>query len=448
MQELRPLAEVWEPAKAVPVDGRDRPFICILATGLVLNLVILAYVNAVAFVKQPYSDMFDFLQDLFSGSGRIAAYLWNPHNGQHLVWLRLLTLLDVRLFGGSAIIFAAAALLSLTLAAALSAYILWRALPAPAVAIGAGLLIAMLALSATNATDTTQPINAGYAISFGLAVLAIVLFESPGWPRLKLAPALALPLAVGAMVGSGAGLAIWPVLAFSALRRRRFGMLLIVVVLGAALFGLFWRDSQLITASHPNTPGDSMHVAKMVEYFLLYSGMPWSLASAPWLARLVIGAAAALAGTILALRGASLDGQAGRVRRIGLDLMLFALVTAAMAAAGRVDENAAVVVPARYAVFMTAFDIGLLMVICAHLAQDWPGARRSAGIAASLLALLLVGGQVLAGRGVIHSSQRVREKVAAFDAGRRAPDMTEVIHPDLAFAARVTEECRQRGLYQ
>jgi hypothetical protein len=437
---------------AAPIAGADRPLIGLLAAGLLLNAAIFAYVTVVGFVKQPFSDMFHFLEDLFDWQrgGGLLTYFWRLHNGQRLVWMRVLTLLDVRAFHGTGVVFPLVASLALVWAAALAAYVLRRSLPSRAVAACAGLLSGMFVFDAVNATDTTQPINAGYAVTFALAVAAIVLFESPGWRfrrRAGLAPILAFPAAVGAMLGSAAGLALWPVLALSALRDRRRGLLLVVTAMAVVLFGLFWHDARVSAGPHAPTYS-GFHPLKMAQYFLLYCGMPWSQARLPMFIRLAPGAGGALLGLWLALRGPHLAGPAGRVERIGLDLILFGLVTAVMAAAGRVDENAELVVPFRYTVFLSAYQCGFVFVIAARLASRWPAARRPASAVMAVATVGLIVFQLLAAGMVLRTSAIIRANIAAFNAGQRTPDMTRSIHYDLNFAAHVTSEYRRQGLYR
>ena len=454
MNKLRPLSEDWDsPEVAAGASATEPLVLALLAAALAASLGIFAYVVAKAFVKQPYSDMFDHLQRSFDdgGSGGGLTYLWSLHNGQHVVWVRILTALDVKLFHGTALIFAGVSILAVTLAAALIGYVLWRAVPARGLGAGAAALNGMLIVSTVNAEDCTQPINSVYAITFGLAVAAIVLLESPGWAlrgRIGSAQPIALIAALGAAFGNAAGLAVWPVLALSAWRSRMTRWLLATaIVAGGFLIALYLWDSHNI-ATAQRAGGSVRHAIRMADYFLLYCSAPWSLMRILKPARLAIGAIAALVGVVWIARGPRRTGPAGRIERIGLDLIAFALITAAMAAIGRVDENPEIAVPVRYAIFMSAFDVGVVCVLVARMTQDWPVSRGRAMTAALAMAALLLGQQVAAGASLIRSSAHVRAVIAAFDSGRRTPEMLRLIHPDLGFAARVTKEYRRRGLYR
>jgi hypothetical protein len=453
MSDLRPISEPWdlpEEAVATPVEPADRPLLGLLLVGLLIDLAVFAFVVVKGFVKQPYSDMFDYLQQLFAWESHwnLFGYLSALHNGQHLVWVRALTLMDVRLFHGTSVVFAATSSLAVILSAALAMWVVWRTVPARAVGAAAALLCGMLIVTTINAVDCTQAINAVYPITFALAVTAILLFErGVGAPDGDIAPLAALPIAVGALFGNAVGLAVWPVLALSALRARRYGMLTLAAVLGAVFIGLFWHDANSAPPGYASLGGGA-HIAKMIRYFLLYCGMPWSQIGILAPLRLAIGAVVGVIGAGLVARGPRLDGRAGRIERIGLDLTLLALVTAVMAAVGRVDESADVVVPVRYAIFMSALHVGVVCLIAARLTLDWPAARRWVTVVAGVAVVVLLGQQVAAGASALRSSVTVRGRIAAFNAGQRTPEMLQLIHRDLNFAARMTDEYRRRGLYK
>jgi hypothetical protein len=190
------------------------------------------------------------------------------------------------------------------------------------------------------------------------------------------------------------------------------------------------------------------HIAKMAQYFVVYAGLPWSAAGPLSGIRLAIGLATIGIGATLLWRGSRRDGAAGRLERVGLDLIAFALITAAMAALGRVDENAAVIVPMRYAVFMSAFQAGVICVLAPTLAERWDRLKRRATVAALGLAIGLLVQQGAAGADVLRTSTYIRAEIAAFDAGARRPEMHQLIYPDFAVAAQVSAECRRRGLYR
>jgi hypothetical protein len=455
VETLVPITDDWRPAEAAvtPIERTDRPVIGALAAILGVHVGIFLYVAAQGFVRQPYSDMFDFLRAEFDfeRGGDLIGYLASPHNHQHLVWVRLLTALDVQVFHGSALIFLIASSVSILIAAAVLAAGIWRGTPTRVVGAIGGLLAATLIVSAVNATDCTQPINSVYAIAFGFAVLAISLFERAGQDqpgRTVLFATLALTAAIGAVAGSAAGVAVFPVLIVSAARHPGARNLVAPTLLIGAL-----ASAIVLAALFSDAPGQSSssapgHAWKMIQYFVVYAGMPWSAVRLFSHFRLAVGLATIVIGAVVLWRGSRRGGAAGRLERVGLDLILFALITAAMAALGRVDENAAVVVPVRYAVFMSAFQVGVICVLAPALAERWARLKSYAGLAALAVGVALLAQQAAAGSSLLRTSHYIRSEIAAFQAGARRPEMRQLIHPDFNVAAQVQAECRRRGLYQ
>lgn len=455
METLVPISDDWRPTEAAvtPIAKADRPVIGALATILTAQIAIFGYVAVRGFVRQPFSDMFDFLRaefDLERG-GDLIAYLAAPHNHQHLVWVRVLTALDVQVFHGTALIFLIAASLSILAGATGIGVAIWRGTSVRVVGAIGGLVAMLLMISAANALDCTQPINSVYALAFGFAALAILLFESAAEAergRTALLLALSLTAGLGAVAGSAAGVAVLAALFVSAVRqpqnRPLIAPTLLVGLAATALVG----SAMIEGGASPPSAGGVGHAAKIAQYFVVYAGLPWSAAGPLSRIRLATGLATIGVGAILLWRGSRRDGAAGRLERIGLDLILFALVTAAMAALARVDESPAVVVPLRYAVFMSAFQAGVICVLAPMLADRWDRLKRFATVAALVLALALLAEQAVAGEGVLQTSIIIRNAVAAFDAGARQPEMHQLIHPDFALAARMGAECRKRGLYR
>ena len=454
METLVPISDDWRSPEVVvtPFERADRPAVAALATILAVDLAIFAYVAVRGFVRQPFSDMFAFLgaEFDFERGGDLLAYLASPHNGQHLAWMRMLTALDVQAFHGAGAVFLIASSLSILVAALAPAAELWRGVPVRVVGAISALLVAMLMISTLNALDCTQPINCVYAIAAGFAVLAVVLFEhsaSGQGARVVLFAVLALAAGLSAAAGSAAGVAVFPALIVSALRHPGHrGLTTASLMVGLAAMAIV-LTALLGAAPSPAQVGGN-HVGKMAEYFVTYAGMPWSSVRLLSRVRLAIGLVAIAVGAALVWRGSRRQGDAGRLERIGLDLILFAIVTAAMAAVGRVDQTDGVIVPVRYAVFMSVFQVGVVCVLAPEIAERWAGVKRFAVPAALALALALLAQQVAAGMSVLQTSQIIRREIADFEAGARRADMRQTIFPDFNYALRVEAECRRRGLYQ
>ena len=446
MDTTVPVPEAPRLADVTPLERSDRRTLAVLAAIACVHLALFAYVAVNGLVRRPYSDMLDFLRAEcgLERTGDLAAYLALEHNHQHLVWARLLTALDVQAFHGGGVVFAMAAALCLGLGAAAIAAELWRSTPRRMVGAGAGVLATLFIASTVNVSDCTQPINSVYAIAFGFSVLAIVLFERAG-PRGRgsiFFAGGALVAGLAAIAGSGAGVAVFPALIVSAFRSAANRALrLPTLVVGLAAMGLV--ATTLIGAETPaHAPRGVAHLVKMGGYFLDYAGLPW-LRARPLIGVADVGLAAALL-----WRGSRQDGAAGRLERIGLDLITFGLATAVMATVGRVDEQSQIAASVRYSIFMSAFQAGVLCVLAPAVAERWIRARRYGLPAAVTLACLLLFQQAVAGASALRISKRIKDDITAFNAGARRPEMRELVHPDFDLAEQVYADCRRRGLYR
>jgi hypothetical protein len=458
MVSLISLSAGEHPAKFVvePLQRSDRLMVWALAAMLAADVVIFLYATVAGFVRQPFSDMFDFLNAEFDfeRSGDLAAYLMLLHNGQHLVWVRVLTALDIHVFHGTSLVFVAAASLSVLFAAALVGLEIVRSTSVRTVGALGALIAAPLIASTVNAVDCTQPINSVYAVALVFVVAAIILFEraaaETGMRAILLAGA-ALIAGLAATGGSAAGVAVFPVLTLSAIRNANARWLLpfTVVAAVAACAVVF----SAVLANHPISSSAAApgHLLKMADYFVVYAGLPWSIfgpLSHLRPVRLMIGLAVIVVGMALLARGSRREGAAGRLERIGLDLILFALITGALAAVGRVDETEAENVPLRYAIFMSAFQVGVICALAPALAEHWANFRPYAVPAVLVVALAVLGAQTAAISMTLSTSQLIRVDIAAFTAGQRRADLHRTIHPDFNLAGRIQAECRRRGLYQ
>jgi hypothetical protein len=457
MESLISLSAGDHPAEFVvqPLHRRDRLTVWALAAMLVADVAIFLYATVAGFVRQPFSDMFDFLNAEFDfeRSGDLATYLMLLHNGQHLVWIRVLTALDVHVLHGTSLVFLAAASLSVLFAAALVGLEIVRSTSVRTVGALGALIAAPLIVSTINAIDCTQPINSVYAIALVFVVAAIILFERAAaetGARAILLAGAAFTAGLAAAGSSAAGAAVFPVLTLSAIRHSKARRLLaftFVAAVGACavVFSALLADHPISFAAAPG------HLLKMADYFVVYAGLPWSIygpLSHLRPMRLMIGLAVIVVGLALLVRGSRSQGAAGRLERIGLDLILFALITGALAAVGRVDETQAENVPLRYAIFMSAFQVGVICALVPVLAEHWANFRRYVVPAALGVALALLGTQAAAISMTLSASQIIRDDIAAFTAGQRSADLHQTIHPDFNRAARVQAEYLRRGLYQ
>ena len=132
-------------------------------------------------IISPISDMFTYIADYLrfrAGQVGLLSYLWQPHGEHRLVWVRLLTWLDVELLHTRGFAFMSAATASITTTTALLWYRMRR--DEPMLPVSLTLLAPMLVLTSANVVDCSVPINTTYPMTIVFAVLSIVLFADAG----------------------------------------------------------------------------------------------------------------------------------------------------------------------------------------------------------------------------------------------------------------------------
>jgi hypothetical protein len=410
---------------------------------LALYLALSAYVLWRAAVLTPYSDEVDWIQrwrDLqLHGDWR--AYLLTPVNLHRLPWMFGLIAFDIQAFGGTNLPLIVSGALSLGLMAWLLGREAAAASPAP-LALPAAALAAMLALMAGTILDAATPICVNYTHGAALAVAAMILadgapHEGLGWRR-----AAALLVAMAAALGDAAALAVWPVLALSAIRRRDWRWLTAVLVVGAVFVGLYasgqGADARSSAHGAVQDPADALRLSLNVLM------LPWTRLSLglAWIGGLLV----ALAGLAAVLvRGGR---RASRTERIACSFILFSLGVAAMAGLGRSGLPGALNVPLRYGVLLAPLHVGLLMLALPYAGALWRTNRRLAQtLCAAVLILAFVQNALMAVK-VVHASDVVRTTLDDFRQGRRTPEMLVFVHPDLAHAERIYAGLRRDGLFQ
>lgn len=432
----------------------------IVAVGLATYVGIFLHTVRAGFVRAPFGDGFDILKVEFEAQDRNdpGFYLWHPHNGHHIFWLRLLTSLDVRVFHGQSTIIVVAALLALLGAAGLLARETWRGVEDTGLAPPLAAIAPLVLLTSLNAFDVSVPINTPYVLATAFAVAAFVVAEHGEGGFGRLLALLALAAAAG--MGNSVGLAAVPVLMIAVRRRPHRGLLPLLWVAGPILVALF-----VLTAGQMAVEGAQPAATlfdrgvRLVRYYVSFCGLPWSSSSqrmslSPPLQTLVqfagpgLGAILIVLGLALAARPAKGDAPRARLDRICCSLILFSLAAAAMAALGRGGASPALQIPVRYAVIMAPLQIGVLVL----LAIRNPALSRAsnATLCSTVAAILVVGivHQVLGQSVILRYCAHLNQTLAAFNAGQRTPEMTEYVHPNMRHAEQVTAEMKRRGVYQ
>jgi hypothetical protein len=412
------------------------------------------------FIGAPYGDAYDILAIEFQAQDGHdpGLYLWRPHNGHHIVWLRLLTSLDVRVFHGQSAVFALAALLALTAAAAMLAREIWRGVGGGNLGLAAAAVAPLALLTSLNAFDIAGPMNTPYVfvVAFAAAACTFVENASGGWGSL----AGVLTLAAAAAMGNSAGLATVPVLMIAIFRRSVRGRLALFWIAGPLLAAVFVATAGEMAVQAPAPAGRPIELGlRAIRYFVGFCGLPWSassdkaslpgaLQSGVQFAATAVSLVLIATGLALAARPAKDDSPAGRLDRLCCSLILFSLAVAAMASLGRVNATPAMEIPVRYAVLLAPLHIGVLVLLLTRTQVFRRIRPRAAAAATAAILTLALGHQILGREVVLRYCTHVNQLIAAFNAGRRSPEMTAYIYPDLRRAEQVTGEMRRRGLYR
>lgn len=412
-------------------------------TILALYLALAAYVLWRASVLTPFSDEIDWVQRWsdFQAHGDWAQYLLTPVNFHRIPLTFGLLAFDLQTLGGTNLPLIVSGALAVGGMAWLLAREAGKAAPPP-LALPAAALAAMLALMAGNVLDAATPICVNYTHGAVFAVLAMVLAEGGEGRGLTLRRIAALAAAMVAGLGDAAALAVWPVFAFSAVRRRDWQWLTAVVAAGAAFLLPYASgqggDTRTSAAAALADPLGAIRLA------LNYLMLPWTRLSLgfAWVGGLLV----ATLGLAAVAHGSS--RYASRAERVAASFILFTLGTAAMAALGRSGMPDPLNVPLRYGVLVAPLHVGFLIFALPTAGVLW---RANRGAAQALIAgvLLLAAAQnaVMALK-VIRASDVVRTAIADFKAGVRTPEMLTFIHPNQAHAERVYAELARAGRFQ
>jgi hypothetical protein len=416
----------------------------ILPAACWLQLIPFSYFLVRSMIREPFMDMLDWLTSYlsFQDDGGFGAYLWAFHNEHHLVWMRLLTMIDVEVFLSAGFAFIVVGTASLLASALLVAHFIKQesraSLPA------AAWLAPMLILTPINAIDCGIPIFTVYPIAVFFMIGSLVLFEGPtNWHR-----ALALPAAVCAAFGNGAALVVWPVLIWICWRQRT-GVIWIAAVAAAGLLFIAAYTHGTPSATPLSDAFQSGllgpgNVLKMLKYALAFAGLPFSRAPELGIAGRIMSYIVPLAAAVAVVHVSLFESANTRLSRIGGALILVTLSAAVIAAIGRTHLEAGIKVPVRYAVLVAPMHAGLL---CCALDALGRRTRKGPGwIAIAGFVAVLIATNFLVGARDLRVIDRMRTAIEAYYLGERGQEVVDMMYPDAAEAERMTSQIRERGL--
>ena len=430
-----------------------------IAVVAAIHFVVFAYFLHRTAILSPISDMFAYIDDYLrfrAGETSLFGYLWQPHGEHHLLWIRLLTWLDVAVFHARGIPFIAVA----SVAVAATAVLIWTQLrrvePRLGRATNLGLLVPMIVLGTANVTDCSVPINTTYPLTVFFVVATLVLFTDAGGPNALYRRGAAMLTAVGASVGTAAGLLAWPILAWIAWRERLNGRWLATIVVIGVGYSLFYMRGLDFLVLAPGIEkgeasfGSAAHLLKLCEYFLTFLGLPFTRDPAFAPVGMAVGGILLLAGTSVVLIATFSDRLNTRMARIATGMILFALGSGILATLGRGDLIDEVKVPVRYTMFVTALQVGLLCIILPLFVRHCETLRDrilrySAGLFFAVVMLFL---QVSIGRYAAQIADVISRDADCFAQGEQSGPVSTVVSKWPGDAERVLSLLRQQGLLE
>lgn len=412
----------------------------VTALALGTNLVAAAR----SYLWAPYSDPHGWIASVFAAeaSGSPWRVVFAPFNQQRIPLVLLTQLLDVEGVRGRAPSFLLLGVVAWCSGIAAVAWVLARTLPAR-VAAGLVAAAALILGHIAVAEDLAFPVFSVYPVVAGFAAVAFAAMSAA--PARIGAFVCGLLAATAACLGNAAGLAVWPVLIFWATVERRNGRqqavlwVTAVLVIGALEWGLGSPSGAASANGHP-----AARLLKMGQYLAGFAGLWWGAVAHPQPGRVV--GLVVLVVAVAGLFRPTVEGDAGRVQRLGRMVTSFGLLTAALATLGRVDELPEPIVPTRYFPFAALLQLGALLCWSALLTTVARSRPRAAAVATLAVAVLTLGSQLKGARALVATSRMIQASGRAFDAGDRSPAVVRLVdaHPDMDAAVRA--ELHRRGL--
>jgi hypothetical protein len=447
--ELRSL-EGW--AESSP--RHDEPWSLALKLALVAvsAVVLLAHVALVwsanlAYIEAPFSDAHDWIAQVFKVEvdHDWLNYLWTPHTAQRIPIARAVAAYDIEIGHGKLKSFLIAAEIAWLAGTAALVVQIARARYATSTKLAVVLVCGLIGANLGLGEDFALPIFSVYLFVAGPALTALTIggeVGERGWRTIAFW--LSLGLCTLASLGNAAGLAVWPVLLMLLVLRRADRAT--VLMAGMAMIAcVTWVEGGLSLPSSSLGSGDhgAGHILKMATYFLVFVGLPWSHSLHTLPVQAAFGSFV-VGGAIWTVLRALRERNREPLVDIGVALILFGFLTAALASVGRVDELASVIVPTRYTPFATLLQIGMVLANASGLNDLRYRRPARFVVSASVAGLLLVAAIVPGIRALERTGEKIRHASDLFD--RTGLVVDPPIYPRPAFAAEIRARLAGRGL--
>ena len=406
----------------------------LLSSLAVLQLALFLAYFPFAIILTPYGDVLDWLNGYYSlADQNLWAYLWAPHNGHRLLFTKLLTIGDARLFGGLSSPVAWVCLCALLVAAALALSGIRRSVDDAQTRRWVTAVAVLLLFPTSSYASFAYPVNSqhplvGFFVFLACVLLARAATDADNQRLVRNAYfLLALAAAGCASLTSLNGLMVWPILVWMswALRLGRgYGFALatlgILVVTG---FSYHYPFSSEIKAS----VGGLGDIAHIVKYLIEYHGMPWVEIGPLYWPAMVLGAAV-LSLSIFSLKGLFTPRTRPPAAIVSLAMLTFSLTTAAMIAAGRHQLD---LLPAhRYSIFLLITFVALFVLNIPVFERWMNSARGRTRVMQATLAVALayLGQQAVVGQFAVQRANAFAHYEKEMLAGEPSPQAVTALY--------------------
>jgi len=388
-----------------------------------------------AIIVTPYGDVLDWLNGFYNLPAQsLWQYLWAPHNGHRLIFSKLLTVSDAKLFGGLSSPIAAVCLSLFLLAAAIALAGIRRSIANTAVRHWATAVAVLLLFPTSSYASFAYPVNSQHMlVSVFVFVACALLARAAGVvdeskPQRNGYFLLALVAGVCASLAALNGLIVWPLFLWMgwALRLGR-AYNFAIAALGALVVTGFSYNYPIASETQALVSGlgDIAHIAK---YLIEYHGMPWVEVGPLYWPAMVFGLAIFVLAVVSWAKGVLTPRTQPPATIVAVAMLTFSLATAVMIAVGRHQLD---LLPAhRYATFLLITFVALFVLNIPRF-EGWMSNTRGRAIVVSatlLFALGYLGQQVVVGQFAAQRANTFAQYEKDFLAGGRAPQATTALY--------------------
>jgi hypothetical protein len=410
-----------------------------------VNVALFAAYFVLSFYPAPFMDALYFLDGALDGIGS----LWSQFGEQRPVIMRLVAYGDLILAKGSGVLSAIIGVAALACLAALSVRLALLAPVSAALRLALACLVIVL-LTRTYALETyvwshgLQFILVASAAVGALACLTLPDRPSAAW----IAAAAALGLLASLTYLNG--LVVWPLLvAIALIRRVRLTGVAALLLIGLALLVFFVADYR-IPHEQTDPVGALSRPLEIIWYVLHFFGTPWTRsASIGWIGLTLAAMLLALwvwsIASVLALWRGARPGQSALQQ---FDLLCcatlsFAIGTAFLTAAARIDFGPLQAVQSRYAPIAMIGHVAAALFLASRLPIR--SERPAQAVIAGFMLLIAVE-QVLAGEIFRWQARTLEEVRIALLAGSREDFRLRQIYPSPEHARAILAKAKARGV--